>query len=105
MAALQYVVVDQQKAARQESSFTWGETVVCAFGFVAQDEFILDQESILDRPKRSAGPREEESRSSVKSLKVGTGWSASIHTMSASKTGIAASRCSNNCFAAADRWP
>src|ERR1700746_4105968 len=57
MAALQYVIVDQPKAARQKSSFTWWQAVPGVFGFVAKHEFIPDQKSILDCLKRSADPR------------------------------------------------
>ncbi len=44
--ALQYVVVDQPKAACQESSFACGQAVAGVLGFVPQNEFILDQKSI-----------------------------------------------------------
>jgi hypothetical protein len=56
------VVVDEPKAARRENSRACGQAVAGVFGFVAQNEFTVDQKSILDRPKRSAdpGPREEE---------------------------------------------
>src|SRR4029453_2800571 len=57
IAALQYVIVDEQKAARQKSSFTSGQAVASIFGFVPQNEFAVDQQPVLDRPKRSSDPR------------------------------------------------
>jgi hypothetical protein len=57
IAALQNVIVDEPEAAGQERSFTCGQAVAGVFAFVAQNEFILDQKPILDRPKRSADPR------------------------------------------------
>src|SRR5262252_3257586 len=57
IAALQYVIVDEPKAARQESSFACGQAVAGVFGLVAQNEFTVDQKSLLDRLKRSADPR------------------------------------------------
>src|SRR5262249_15570964 len=56
-AALQYVIVDEPKAARKESSFAFGKSVSGVFGCVAKNELTLDQKSILDRPKCSADPR------------------------------------------------
>jgi hypothetical protein len=55
-AALQHVIVDEPKAARQENSLACGQAVAGVFGFVAQNEFTVDQKSILDGPKRSADP-------------------------------------------------
>src|SRR5262249_28356761 len=57
VAALQYIIVDEPKAARQESSFACGQAVAGMFGFVTQNEFTVDQKSILDGTKRSAHPR------------------------------------------------
>ena len=57
IAILQQVIVDEPEAARQESAFAGGQTVGRVLGFVAQDEFAVDQESLLDRAKRSANPR------------------------------------------------
>jgi hypothetical protein len=57
ITALQYVIVDEPKAACQESSFACGQAVASVLAFVAQNEFTVDQEPFLDRPKRSADPR------------------------------------------------
>src|SRR5262249_27817155 len=54
--ALQYVIVDEPKAARQKGSFTCGQAIGI-FGFITQYEFTVDQQSVLDRPKRSLDPR------------------------------------------------
>ena len=56
IAALQNIVVDEPKAARQKGSLTCRQAI-SIFGFVAEDEFAIDQQSILDRPKRSPNPR------------------------------------------------
>ena len=49
VSALQYVIVDQPKAARQKSSFAGGQAVAGIFGFVSENEFVADQQSVLDR--------------------------------------------------------
>src|SRR6516225_5426643 len=54
MATLQYIIVDEPKAARQESSFAGGQAVAPVFGFVPQNEFTIDQKSVLDRPQCAA---------------------------------------------------
>ena len=41
VAALQYVIVDEPEAARQESSFACGQAIAGVLGFVAQNEFTL----------------------------------------------------------------
>jgi hypothetical protein len=56
VAALQHVIVDEPKAARQENFLACGQAVADVFGFVAKNEFTVDQKSILDGPKRSADP-------------------------------------------------
>src|SRR5262249_10531726 len=56
-AAMQYVIVDEPKAARQEDTFACGQAVAGIFGFVPQNEFAVDQQSVLDRSKRSLDPR------------------------------------------------
>jgi hypothetical protein len=57
IAVLQYVIIHEPKAARKESSFAWGQAIAGIFGFVPQNEFTVDQQSLLDCPKRSADPR------------------------------------------------
>src|SRR5262249_32559172 len=57
IAALQDVVVDEPEAAREEGPLACGQPVGGVFGFVAQDEFAIDQESLLNRSKGSADPR------------------------------------------------
>src|SRR5262249_58909553 len=57
IAALQYVIVDEPKAARQENTFACGQAVAGIFGFVPQNEFAVDQQPVLDRSKRSLDPR------------------------------------------------
>src|SRR4029077_10644719 len=57
VAVLQYIIVDEPKAARQESSFACGQAVAGVFGFVTQNEFTVDQKPFLDGTKRSADPR------------------------------------------------
>ena len=41
IAALQYVIVDEQKAARQKSPLTCGQAIAGVFGFVPQNEFAV----------------------------------------------------------------
>src|ERR1700746_1617211 len=53
VSALQYVVVDQPKAARQKNSFARGQAVAGIFGFVSEDEFVADQQPVLNRRKCS----------------------------------------------------
>ena len=57
IAALQDVIVDQPEAAREKRAFARRQAVAWVFGFVAQHEFVVDQQALLDRPKRSADPR------------------------------------------------
>src|SRR5260370_3509311 len=57
MTTLQYVIVDEPKAACKESAFTGGQAIAGIFGFVPQNEFAVGQPFVLDRPKRSADPR------------------------------------------------
>ena len=56
IAALQYVVIDEPKAARQESSFTCGQAVAGVFGFVAQNEFIRRSAVSPRSPEAFLGP-------------------------------------------------
>jgi len=57
IAVLQYVIVDEPEAARQENAFTCGQAIAGIFGFVPQNEFAVDQQSVLDRSKRALDPR------------------------------------------------
>src|SRR5262249_24991788 len=57
IAALQYVIVDEPKAARQEDTFACGQAIAGTFGLVPQNEFAIDQQFVLDRSKRALDPR------------------------------------------------
>src|SRR6202035_3742316 len=57
VAALQHVIVDKPKAAGQKCSFARRQAVLDIVGLVAQDEFTVDQQLVLDGAKRSADPR------------------------------------------------
>src|SRR3974377_1279143 len=57
IAALQYIIVDKPKAARQESSFTCGKAVASVFDFVAKNELAPRPGAVLARPRVSADPR------------------------------------------------
>jgi hypothetical protein len=48
---------NEPEAARQENAFTCGQAIAVVVGFVAQNEFAVDQQSVLDRPKGSSDPR------------------------------------------------
>ena len=48
ITALHYVIVDKPEAASQECSLAGRQAIVDIAGFVAQDEFVTDQELVLD---------------------------------------------------------
>src|SRR5258706_15443981 len=54
IAALQYIIVDEPKGACQKSAFARGQAVAGILGFIAQNEFILDQKRLLDGAKGPA---------------------------------------------------
>jgi hypothetical protein len=53
MATLQYVIVDEPKTADQKCSFAGWQAINCFRRFVTQNEFIVDEELLLDGLKRS----------------------------------------------------
>src|ERR1700751_6042193 len=57
VAILQNVIAHQPEAARQESAFAFGQPIAGILGFVAQNEFTIDQQSLLDRSDSSLDPR------------------------------------------------
>jgi hypothetical protein len=56
VSILQKIVVDQPKAASQESALAGGKPIDAVLGFVPQDKLILDQEPLLNRFESSADP-------------------------------------------------
>jgi hypothetical protein len=52
MATLENVIVDQPKAARQKGAFSWRQAVAGICAFIAQNEFVPHQESLLNGSKR-----------------------------------------------------
>ena len=57
IAALQNVIVHQPKAAGQESPLAGRQAVAGIVEFVPQNEFIIDEQPLLDRSQRSLNPR------------------------------------------------
>src|SRR5262249_18129604 len=53
MTPLQDVIVDKPKAARHKRAFTFRQTISGIFDFIAQNKFSIDEQLVLDRPKRS----------------------------------------------------
>jgi hypothetical protein len=54
MATLQYVVIHEPEAARQKGAFTRWQAVGRVLGLVAEHEFVVDQQTFLDRLQRSS---------------------------------------------------
>src|SRR4029077_1733171 len=57
IAALQNVIIHQPKAAGEESPLAGRQAVAGIVGFVPQNEFIIDEQPLLDRSQRSLNPR------------------------------------------------
>src|SRR5262245_34710653 len=53
MSALQDVIVDQPEAADQKGAFSSRQPVAGLFRVVAQNEFAIDQQTVLDRSQCS----------------------------------------------------
>jgi hypothetical protein len=56
VSILQKIVVDQPKAAGQESALAGRETIDAVLGFIPQDKLILDEEPLLNRLESSSNP-------------------------------------------------
>ena len=54
VSILQKIVVDQPKAASQESALAGREPIDAVLGFIPQDKLILDRQPLLNRFERSA---------------------------------------------------
>jgi hypothetical protein len=57
MAALQNVIVDRPKAARQKSALSRRQAVAGICAFIPQNEFVLDQQPLLNGPNRISHAR------------------------------------------------
>jgi len=57
VASLQYVVVDEPEAACEKRSLARGKAIGDILGLVAQHEFSIDQQLLLDRLQRSLNAR------------------------------------------------
>lgn len=55
--APEHVVLDQPEAAREKRAVPWSKAIPVLLGFVSQDEFVMDEQSVLDRPDRSLDAR------------------------------------------------
>src|SRR5262245_53134994 len=56
MTPLQDVIVDEPKAACQKCAFAFGQAITRIFSFITQNKFPIEEEFILDCPKRSLDP-------------------------------------------------
>ena len=56
MTPLQDVIVDEPKAACQKRAFAFGQAITRIFSFITQNKFPIEEEFILDCPKRSLDP-------------------------------------------------
>src|SRR5215831_6587332 len=54
---LQNVIINEPETAREKRSFARRQAIARMLGFVAHDEFAIDQQPVLDRSKRSLDAR------------------------------------------------